>query len=323
MNQPAVTLLMPVLNGMPFLPETLESIERQDYKNWEIIVWDNGSIDGTLEELHRWIPTRLPGRVVSGEPLKLGPSLARLVEEAQSELCARIDADDVMLPQRLTMQVAFMQEHPEVGVLGTEVEFIDDEGNVRPHLTPYSTKDADLRWLVRWINPISHPSVMFRRSVITNAGNYRDLKPFEDHDLWFRVSLIAELANLPQVLLKYRQHSRSTMGQADSRYHTYFDSMAELNADSLFAGFSSKEALSLRQKAIHDSQAKVTLVDFASYRRAATNTALNLRKPKKYFRATKAYQMYFRAMMRNYLLQYRTIKAVAKFRNRILPKTAQ
>ena len=116
MSQPAVTLLMPVFNGMPFLPETLESIERQDYKNWEIIVWDNGSTDGTLEELHRWIPTRLPGRVISGEPLKLGPSFARLVEAARSELCARIDADDVMFPKRLTMQVAFMQEHPEVGV---------------------------------------------------------------------------------------------------------------------------------------------------------------------------------------------------------------
>lgn len=316
-----MTLLMPVLNGMPFLPETLESIERQGYKNWEIIVWDNGSTDGTLEELRRWIPTRLPGRVISDEPLKLGPALARLVEAAQSELCARIDADDVMFPQRLTMQVAFMQEHPKVGVLGTEVEFIDDEGSVRPHLTPYSTEDADLRWLVRWLNPISHPSVMFRRSVITNAGNYRDLKPFEDHDLWFRVSLIAELANLPQVLLKYRQHARSTMGQAESKYHTYFDSMAELNADDLFAGFTSQEALSLRQKAIHDSEAKVTLVDFASYRKAATNTAVSLGRPKTYFRSTKAYKMFFKEMMRNYLLQYRTVKAAATFRHRILSKT--
>ncbi|WP_433974166.1 glycosyltransferase [Tunturiibacter lichenicola] len=321
MSQPAVTLLMPVLNGMPFLPETLESIERQDYKNWEIIVWDNGSTDGTLEELHRWIPSRLPGRVISGEPLKLGPSLARLVEEARSELCARIDADDVMYPERLRMQVAFMQEHPEVGVAGSEVEFIDNEGNVRPHTTPYATQDADLRWLVRWINPISHPSVIFRRSVVMNVGNYRDLKPFEDHDLWFRVGLVAELANLPQVLLKYRQHAKSTMGQANSKYHTYFDSMAELNADDLFTGFSSQEALRLRQKSIHNSDAKVTLGDLSSYRRAATNTALHLQKPKMYFRVTKAYKMFFKEMTRNYLLQSRAINAVVTLRQRMLSKS--
>jgi glycosyltransferase involved in cell wall biosynthesis len=323
MSQPAVTLLMPVLNGMPFLPETLESIARQDYTNWEIIVRDNGSTDGTLEELQRWIPARIPGRVISGEPLKLGPSLARLVEEAHSELCARIDADDVMYPQRLSMQVAFMQEHPEVGLLGTEVEFIDAEGGLRPHLTPYSTHDADLRWLVRWINPISHPSVMFRRSVVKRAGNYRDLKPFEDHDLWFRISLIAELANLPQVLLKYRQHASSTMGQANARYHAYFDAMAELNAEDLFTGFSSSEALSLRQKAIHDAEVNVALGDFISYRRAAASTALSLSKPENYFRATKAYKLFFREMMRNYLLQYQTIKAVSSFRNRLLSKSGQ
>jgi hypothetical protein len=97
--------------------------------------------------------------------------------------------------------------------------------------------------------------------------------------------------------------------------------MAELNADDLFAGFSSQEALSLRQKSIHDSEAKVTFGDFALYRRAATNTALHLRKSKRYFRDTKAYKMYFNEMMRNYLLQYRAINAVVTLRQRMLSKS--
>jgi glycosyltransferase involved in cell wall biosynthesis len=321
MSELAVTLLMPVLNGMPFLPETLESIEGQDYRNWQILVWDNGSTDGTLDELHRWIPSRLPGRIFSGEPLKLGPSLARLVLEAKTELCARIDADDVMLPQRIGTQVAFMQQHPEVGVLGTEVEFIDAQGTIRPHTTPYSTQDADLRWLVRWLNPICHPTVMFRRSVILNAGNYRDLKPFEDHDLWFRASLISELANLPSILLKYRQHSASTMGQANSKYHTYFDAMAELNADRLFSGLSPQEAISLRSKAIRDAEVRVALSDVASYRRAAADTAVAVGKPKTYFRSTRAYKMFFKEMIRNYLLQYGLVKTIMTARHRTQSKT--
>jgi len=321
MSEPSVTLLMPVLNGMPFLPQTLESIESQNYRNWEILVWDNGSTDGTLEELHRWIPSRLPGRIISGEPLKLGHSLARLVLEAKTELCARIDADDVMYPERIGAQVAFMQQHPEVGVLGTEVEFIDAEGVIRPHTTPYSTHDADLRWLVRWLNPICHPTVMFRRSVILNAGNYRDLKPFEDHDLWFRVSLISELASLPSILLKYRQHSASTMGQANSKYHTYFDAMAELNADQLFAGFSPQEAMCLREKAIRDAEVRVTLSDVVSYRRAAFDTAAAMGKPKMYFRSTKAYRMFLKEIIRNYLLQYGLVKTIMTARHRMLSKT--
>ena len=102
-----VTWLIPVLNGMPYISETLASIEAQTYQNWEVLVWDNGSTDGTLEELEKWIPTRLPGRIITGEPLSLGDSLARMVEECKTELCARIDADDINLPERLEKQVAF------------------------------------------------------------------------------------------------------------------------------------------------------------------------------------------------------------------------
>ena len=77
---------MAVKNGMPYLPETLASIEAQTYRDWEIVVWDNGSTDGTLDELRRWIPSRLAGRVIYGNPLSLGTSLAKLVETARSNM---------------------------------------------------------------------------------------------------------------------------------------------------------------------------------------------------------------------------------------------
>src|SRR5688572_14373433 len=103
-----VTWLLPVRNGMPFLRETLESIRRQVYDNWEVLAWDNNSTDETLAELHKWIPSVLPGTVVADEPLSLGLSLARMVTAARTELCARIDADDINDPARLAQQVAYL-----------------------------------------------------------------------------------------------------------------------------------------------------------------------------------------------------------------------
>ena len=116
-----VTWLLPVKNGMPYLPETLASIAAQTYHDWEVLAWDNGSTDGTVEELQKWIPSRLPGRVITGQPLSLGDSLAEMVQQCNTEFCARIDADDVNVPERLERQVAFLLAHPEVAVVGSQI----------------------------------------------------------------------------------------------------------------------------------------------------------------------------------------------------------
>jgi glycosyltransferase involved in cell wall biosynthesis len=83
-----VNWLIPVRNGMPYLPETLTSIENQTYQGWGVLVWDDGSTDGTMEELKKWIPHRLPGQIMSGAPLGVGGALAKLVEASQTEYCA-------------------------------------------------------------------------------------------------------------------------------------------------------------------------------------------------------------------------------------------
>ena len=123
-----VTWLLPVKNGMPFLPTTLASIAEQTYQNFEVLAWDNGSTDGTLEELRKWIPSCLPGRIVSDRPMGLGVSLAEMVKEARTELCARIDADDVNLPDRLEKQVEFLRVHPDVALVGTQFIRLDQNG---------------------------------------------------------------------------------------------------------------------------------------------------------------------------------------------------
>jgi acetyltransferase-like isoleucine patch superfamily enzyme len=204
-----VTWLIPILNGMPFLPEMLASIENQTYTNWEVLVWDNGSTDGTLEELEKWIPRRLPGRIIKNTPLSLSESLAKLVDQSNTEFCARIDSDDINFLDRLEKQVSFLSSHPEIAVVGSQMRLIDDEGVIRGNLdVPFNHDDIIHMMLSK--NSISHPSVLFRRSKILQIGNYNRLDNIEDYDLWLRVATFYRLANLEEFLVSYRVHSKST-----------------------------------------------------------------------------------------------------------------
>lgn len=204
-----VTWLLPIKNGMPYLPETLASIEQQTYLDWEILAWDNGSTDETLAELHRWIPARLPGRIITNQPLTLGNSLAKMVEQAQTELCARIDADDINAPLRLEKQIAFLKRHPHIAVLGTQVNRIDSQGLNHGPWTQYPTQPIDILHFMLRSCMLWHPTVMFRRSAILEVGNYRDVHGAEDYDLWLRVAAKYQLANLDETLVHYRVHDQS------------------------------------------------------------------------------------------------------------------
>jgi hypothetical protein len=210
-----VTWLLPVKNGMPYLSETLASIEAQTYKSWEVLVWDNGSTDGTVEELKKWIPSRLPGRVVTDSPLPLGESLAEMVRQANTEFCARIDADDINFPERLEKQVDFLLKNPDVAVLGSQIECIDNRGKKHRERLDYPLQHDDIVHTMLRVCAMSHPAITFRRSAILEIGNYRDVfvagqrSPSEDYDLWLRIATRFKLANLDLTLLKYRIHDRS------------------------------------------------------------------------------------------------------------------
>jgi glycosyltransferase involved in cell wall biosynthesis len=217
---PRVSWLIPVRNGIPYLPLTLASIAVQTYRNFEVLVWDNGSTDGTVEELHRWIPHRLPGRVISGQPLGLSASRAALVELSQAEFCALIDADDLAVPERLQMEVDFLSAHPEISLVGGQAQFIDEKGDRIDQVAFYPLDHHDIVPGLILGTPIWQPSVMFRRLDVLETGNYRQipeelwgskgtLNGLEDSDLWQRLAVRHRLANLPVTLLHYRIHSRS------------------------------------------------------------------------------------------------------------------
>lgn len=210
-----VTWLMPVLNGMPYLQETLEAITKDSTCPAVLFAWDNGSTDGSLEELQKWVPSRIPGKVFHGEQYGVGGALRELVLRAETEFCARIDADDIPLPGRLGKQVAFLRANPGVAVVGGGLELIDASGNPAGAPACYPAGHEEIvAMMFAGQNPLGHPAVLFRRQAILDAGNYKDLPNVEDYELWLRVAGKHRLANLAEPLVRYRMHPASCTRQA-------------------------------------------------------------------------------------------------------------
>jgi glycosyltransferase involved in cell wall biosynthesis len=289
---------------MPYLPVTLQSIAEQTYRNHKIIAWENRSTDNTVEELRRWIPSRIPGVVITDRPMPLGPRLAAMVEMADTELCARIDADDINYPRRLERQVAFMLAHPEAGVLGTQVTLIDESGSGCGEWN-YPVEDADLRWLIRWQTLLCHPSVMFRKSAVVAAGNYREFK-YEDSDLWIRMSLTTEMHNLPDKLLKYRRSSRSLTGSVED-WLPVNRSFATFCASLIFPGIADPRRALQLWEATHphqlESPIQAKFRHLHEFQRAAVLLARRTGKPDDYFKRTASYREQYYHLKRRILEQ--------------------
>lgn len=296
---------MPVKNGMDYLPLTLESIANQTYKNHSLLVWDNGSNDGTVEELRRWIPGRIPGRIVADRPLSVGCSLAALVEASPTELCARIDADDINVPTRLERQVTHMLGNPGVVALGSRVTLIDSKGVPTGGPWECPSDDAEVRWLTRWQSGLTHPAVLFRKSAVLRAGNYADVKS-EDCELWIRLSRFGEMYSLPEVLLFYRRHAASVSGPYTNFYVGQYRSASNA-APYLFPGLAPKEALELWQLTHPqrmEEAGRVSLRHLFQLERAARLLAAESGKPAAYFKNTATYKAQIYWLRRNLLRRY-------------------
>ncbi len=297
-NQPGVTWLLPVKNGMPYLTHTLESIAHQNYTNHRIIAWDNGSTDGTIDLLKRWIDPeanvpcsgRLPGRLILNRPLGLGASLAAMVEMAQTEFCARIDADDINHPDRLSAQIAFMRNHPKVAVVGSHTRYIDGNGTPLHSGSTPPTDDASIRWRLRFYNAFNHPTVLFRRDAVLRVGNYRDIMPIEDFDLWVRLAMKYEMGNLPEPLVDYRILDTSVSARNHDRIDRIRDNIRQQYAAGLFPGLNNAQVAHLTQCITKPGAVAISLGDTLRMQRAAANAAQFVGKPTDYFHNTQLFK---------------------------------
>ncbi|PLT27789.1 glycosyltransferase family 2 protein [Peribacillus deserti] len=207
-----VTVLMPVFNGEKYLKQAIDSILSQTYKNFEFLIIDDGSKDKSIKIIKKYKDPRI--RLVRNKKnIGLIKTLNKGLSLSRGKYIARMDCDDISLPERLEKQVEFMEQHPDIGVCGTALELIDKE------VKWYYPTDPDyLKCKLLFICCIPHPTVMFRKKVLENI-KYRKYEHAEDYYLWVALSEKTKLVTLPEVLLKYRQHPNQVSNKFSIKQH--------------------------------------------------------------------------------------------------------
>ena len=205
-NKPSISVVMPVHNGGPFLNESISSVLSQSFAEFEFVILNDASTDGSQAILQKWQKRDSRIRLFEvDQKLGLSGSSNFVVSHATGSLIARMDADDISHPDRLLKQWEVMQAAPEVVALGTLCDGIDANGEL--------TRPRD-RWrLVRrspYI-PFPHGSAMFRRETFDAIGGYREqFAGGEDQDIFFRMRQHGRVVTLPDVLYHFRYHSLNT-----------------------------------------------------------------------------------------------------------------
>lgn len=214
---PQISVLMPVRDGGPWLRQAVDSILAQDFRDFELLAIDDGSTDGSAEVLQAYAETDARVRVLRTAERGLVAALNLGIAEAAAPYLARLDADDCARPHRLGRQLRYLDAHPQVGLLGSWAETIDEDGRVIGRLTP-ETAPEKLKLLLARTNPFVHSSIMARTALVRRLKGYRAaFEAAEDHDLWLRIAEIADTANLPEDLILYRWHGTNVSRRKEIR----------------------------------------------------------------------------------------------------------
>ena len=219
---------MSVFNAEEFLRPSLESILHQTYRDFELILIDDGSADRTADIIKEYEDPRI--RLVRQVNHKLVYSLNKGCELARGEFIARMDADDISIPSRFEKELTLLNTNDNLGVVGGFFSYID-EASSKPTGTVIisPTKHLDLRRTIYINNPFAHGSTMYRKDAFEQAGGYRDTYgPTEDYDLWRRIADQEwELGQVPEILYMYRLNPNGISAQANSVQHSYADQIVE------------------------------------------------------------------------------------------------
>jgi GT2 family glycosyltransferase len=222
-REPRVSVLMAVYNGERYLKQAVESILAQSFEDFEFIVVDDGSTDSSLKSLEQYAARDTRIRFITLPNAGLTRSLNEGLAIATGEFVARMDADDIAMPQRFARQVAFLDAHPDIALVGCGYELIDEKDRILDMEIPVGDDEAIQHRHLRGLTTICHPCVMARRQSLASIGGYDEsFRVAQDLDLYLRLGEIGRLANLPAVLMKYRYHSHST---SDTRRELQLDCM--------------------------------------------------------------------------------------------------
>ena len=196
-----LTVSLPVYNAMPYLPAAVESVLNQSYRDFDFLIIDDGSTDGSTGYLRSLRDPRI--NLTVRENRGLGMTLNQLFRNSRTEYVARMDADDISEPHRLEKQMAFLRDHGDVVMLGTGIDFV--VGNrivegVRP-----LTEHSKIRQRLLQKRPgVNHPTLVVKRDAWARVGGYRFAGAGEDLDFCLRLCDLARVANIPEPLYQYR-----------------------------------------------------------------------------------------------------------------------
>lgn len=222
--RPRVSVLLPVRNAASTLPRTLESLSAQSFRDWEAWIIDDGSTDDTAQvaAAHGRRDPRF--RLHQQPALGLVAALRQACDLAQAPCWARLDADDECHPDRLGRQLAFLEDHPDIGLVSSLVRYGGDPALNRGYALHVawlnSLRQPEQIRLARFIeSPFAHPSVLFRRTLVDRLGGYRE-GPFpEDYELWLRwLEAGVNMAKVEAELLVWNDPPHR-LSRTDPRYH--------------------------------------------------------------------------------------------------------
>ncbi len=209
-----VSVLMPAYNAEKYIGFAIDSILNQTFKNFELLIIDDGSSDSTFDIIKKY--SQLDPRIkMSQNPKNSGVSKTRnnLIKQARGKYIVWQDADDVSLPFRIQEQYSYMEANHDVVVVGGFLQFIDEDGK-QLYVRNYAEFDVQLRKNIFKYSPVSQPVSMIRKNVFEKSGLYDEsLNQAEDLDISFRIGKYGKFSNIQKVLLNYRFYPNSLSAQ--------------------------------------------------------------------------------------------------------------
>lgn len=214
-NKPLISVVMPAYNAQRHIRQAVESILRQTFTKFELIIINDASTDKTLQIIRSLSKKDIRIKIVNNDMrLDIAGSLNRGIRLARSNIIARMDADDIAVPHRLERQYACITKSEKIAVVGADILIIDASGN---HIgtRKYPRSSRELKKCLFRYSPFAHPVVMLRKNLFEKVGKYNPkYSPTEDLDLWFRLGRKYEFVSVPEQLLKYRVYKKSSSHSA-------------------------------------------------------------------------------------------------------------
>ena len=206
---PAISVLLPVYNAVKYVGIAIESVLNQSFKDFELIICEDRSTDMTWQIIELYVKKDRRIKLFRNEKnLGIAENRNKLISLASGNYIVWQDADDVSMPYRLELQYQFMEQNPDVGIVGGWLQFFNENGE--QSIRKYASDDVSLRSKIFQYSPVAQPAAMIRKKSLDESGMYDLRYPLaEDLDMSFRIGMKYKFANIQRVLIKYRENTTS------------------------------------------------------------------------------------------------------------------